>query len=1390
MPEGNNEGLHHAGRDVWVPWSLVSPKFRDRLPDDAFHPGIITSEADDKDDGDKKDGKHDQGRCTVQITDAAASPCTIKCRKSALLERTHLACTPDVTALSVLNEATLLATLKARYLRQQIYTQCGPLVLVALNPYQPIADLYYSSPAPHHHLRMNENARLECGGRVDPHVYQVAHRALLRLQTTQRPQSIIVSGESGAGKTVSARHIMAHLSRQLTASIGSASPNAPCTSSTNEALMATNPLLEAFGNARTERNDNSSRFGKYVRIYITPDDPDDVLGLCGAEDGKGGNGWGRIAGAQIATFLLEKGRCLEAEPFHVLRMDDHQLGILGEQARTAGISDQDWRDVLTLLQAIKALLCDDIQRATNLLGLKDSGLQDDSDLQKDNDLQEDNDQDIHGGSLEFWLAHRTFRAPKEQRPLILAVDPRQRRDHLEALVKHMYQAMFGHLVHLLNRSLLKDHPHGHGHGRNHDHPHNQSGINGDIEENELLFIGILDIYGFERLPRNGLDQLCINYANEQLQQAFVRHHLVEEQRLFQEEGLPAVPQLERYADHGPMIDMVRGRVISLLDEECHLTQGTDRGFVAKLFHGNGDRGDLLAPGRFGDHEAFILRHFAYDVEYTADGMCDANKDRLPGDLLHVMQTSPLLLKISGQGVDEERKGSVLKHFDRSLQDLLGLLQTTECHYIRCIKPNDDQAPLKFDGRRVLTQLEACGVLATVQLAKAGYPGRWTYADLYARYPWLLSSPFPHSIDPALQSSQDASHQNNQDPSSELDGIREAVKGMFVEHVKAEKAYQFGKRLVFMQDGVLQLLDQRQRHLLLHTLNGIRRHYAAHSTRRHVRVCQFITACAKLHAHQTRILGRMQVIVKGRLQWLYSQRLLKLAYGLRQAGLVYLAQRMMASKHQISFIQPDNELGNEPNRELDNEADNEPQRELITPIVQDAEGMEQSRLEVENRRLQEHIIVLEAEVAKLRAQLDFCLTSSTLSMTTAMETLTMAPLPSNGMLLPVDELVDKLLGLLGTDDGHGPGEDPMQAAKDLYRWLHGHPDAKLALQCFLEHLEAHLFSPHSSPSNRPRHSHHQNQCHGQHHDRNGQHSRHDMRNWCWWVSNLIELCGYYSAPTTTVITASSANGKDVLLSLGVQTLQRICAAWFERLQVDLIGPLAPALLEHQSLPAMADEDASTSPSSSSLNEGTSWWSWLVLKRPKKPTPSLPDLLAAVRSLAHDMVSFRLESGVARSLWSWIMASIYRAALDQLLERRVLSWSQAVQVQYNLSLWRDALTTSIMPYWDLGADHDANADARRLGQVVKVLLLLPSLPQSPWTASDLLRTVGPNLGSAELQAVLRAYRPAVGNEDSLEPVQRLLEQLLPMANAKANPEDRDDRMTTMQLTFVPRTPPSLL
>ncbi|KAK7151590.1 hypothetical protein R3I94_008047 [Phoxinus phoxinus] len=687
----------------------------------------------------------------------------------------------DLTALSYLHEPAVLHNLKVRFTDSKlIYTYCG-IVLVAINPYETLP--IYGSDIINAYSGQNM-------GDMDPHIFAVAEEAYKQMARDERNQSIIVSGESGAGKTVSAKYAM----RYFATVSGSASE-----ANVEEKVLASNPIMESIGNAKTTRNDNSSRFGKYIEI--------------------GFDKRYHIIGANMRTYLLEKSRVVfqadEERNYHIFyqlcasahlpefkalklgKADNFHYTKQGRNPVIDGIDDakemSTTRHAFTLLGVNESYQIGLFRILASILHLGNVEVKDrdsDSSIIPPNNGHLSVFCELMGVTyqdMSHWLCHKKLKTATET--YIKPVPKLQAINARDALAKHIYAKLFNWIVDHVNKSL-----------------------HSSVKQHS--FIGVLDIYGFETFEINSFEQFCINYANEKLQQQFNMHVFKLEQEEYMREQIPWT--LIDFYDNQPCINLIEAKmgVLDLLDEECKMPKGSDDSWAQKLYNTHLKTCALFEKPRM-SNKAFIIQHFADKVEYQCDGFLEKNKDTVNEEQIHVLKGSKfdLLVELfhdeekatsptgaapttggrtrlsvkpvkskAGQSSKEHKK-TVGLQFRNSLHLLMETLNATTPHYVRCIKPNDFKLAFTFDPKRAVQQLRACGVLETIRISAAGFPSRWTYQEFFSRYRVLMVQ------------------------KDVLTDRKMTCKNVLEKLVQDPDKYQFGKTKIFFRAGQVAYLEK-------------------------------------------------------------------------------------------------------------------------------------------------------------------------------------------------------------------------------------------------------------------------------------------------------------------------------------------------------------------------------------------------------------------------------------------------------------------------------------------------------------------------------------------------------------------------------------------------------
>lgn len=633
--------------------------------------------------------------------------------------------------LTHLNEASVVHNLHMRYQADLIYTYSG-LFLVTVNPYCPLP--IYSNE----YINMYKGRNRED---TKPHIFAMADEAFRNLVEEGQNQSILVTGESGAGKTENTKKVIQYLA--AVARSDSPAKGKGQHANLSQQILRANPILEAFGNAQTVRNNNSSRFGKFIRIEFTRS--------------------GSIAGAFIDWYLLEKSRVVhinsQERNYHVfyqllagadgsmkhdylldgMDIEDFAYTRDGHETIT-GVSDRDeWgslmeafdvmgfseKDQYSILRTVAAVL-----HLGNITVLKESRMADQARLSPEAKDVAAKVCKLLGIPLDPFLQgllHPKVKAGREW--VTKEQTPDQVRLGIDALAKGIYERGFGHLVAMINRQL------------------DRTGMGMD----DSHFIGVLDIAGFEIFEENSFEQLCINYTNEKLQQFFNHHMFVLEQEEYARE------QIEwQFIDFGrdlqPTIDLIELPnpigIFSCLDEDSVMPKATDKSFTEKLNSLWDKKSNKYRPSRPGPKYGFILTHYAAEVEYSTDGWLEKNKDPLNDNITRLLASSSdkHIAALFSDCADTDDDGSggrnrvkkglfrtVAQRHKEQLSSLMSQLHSTHPHFVRCILPNHKKRPKQFNALLVLDQLRCNGVLEGIRIARTGFPNRLPFSEFRQRY---------------------------------------------------------------------------------------------------------------------------------------------------------------------------------------------------------------------------------------------------------------------------------------------------------------------------------------------------------------------------------------------------------------------------------------------------------------------------------------------------------------------------------------------------------------------------------------------------------------------------------------------------------------------------------
>ncbi|XP_014298373.1 myosin heavy chain, muscle isoform X8 [Microplitis demolitor] len=650
----------------------------------------------------------------------------------------------DMSNLTYLNDASVLHNLKQRYYHKLIYTYSG-LFCVAINPYK------------RYPVYTGRCAKLYRGKRrseVPPHIFAISDGAYVNMLTNSENQSMLITGESGAGKTENTKKVIAYFAT-VGASTKKSDDGDKKKGSLEDQVVQTNPVLEAFGNAKTVRNDNSSRFGKFIRIHFGPS--------------------GKLAGADIETYLLEKARVISQQAlersYHIFyqMMSGSVKGLKEMCFLTNNIYDyyNVSQGKITIPGMDDGEECQLTDQAFDVLGFTQE--------EKDN-IYKITASVMHMGGMKFKQRGREEQAEAdgteegERVAKLLGVDcqdlyknllkPRikvgnefvtqgRNKDQVAysvgAMSKAMFDRVFKWLVKKCNETL-------------------------DTKQKRQHFIGVLDIAGFEIFDYNGFEQLCINFTNEKLQQFFNHHMFVLEQEEYKKEGI-----VWQFIDFGmdllaciELIEKPMG-ILSILEEESMFPKATDKTFEEKLNNNHlGKSPNFLKPkppkpGQQAAH--FAIGHYAGNVPYNITGWLEKNKDPLNDTVVDQFKksTNKLLVEIfadhpgqSGDGGKDAKGGrgkkgggfsTVSSSYKEQLNNLMTTLRATQPHFVRCIIPNEMKQPGVIDSHLVMHQLTCNGVLEGIRICRKGFPNRMMYPDFKLRYKILCAKAVKNGMDP-------------------------------------------------------------------------------------------------------------------------------------------------------------------------------------------------------------------------------------------------------------------------------------------------------------------------------------------------------------------------------------------------------------------------------------------------------------------------------------------------------------------------------------------------------------------------------------------------------------------------------------------------------------------
>nr|XP_015809830.2 myosin-9 [Nothobranchius furzeri] len=734
--------------------------------------------------------KEEQGdECVVELSDSGKK---VKVNKDDIqkMNPPKFSKVEDMAELTCLNEASVLHNLKERYYSGLIYTYSG-LFCVVINPYKNLP--IYNEEI----VNMYKGKKRH---EMPPHIYAITDTAYRSMMQDREDQSILCTGESGAGKTENTKKVIQYLAHVASSKSKKDQGSAVLSHGELEKqLLQANPILEAFGNAKTVKNDNSSRFGKFIRINF------DVNGY--------------IVGANIETYLLEKSRAIrqakEERSFHIFY---YMLTGAGDKLRSdlcledykkyrflsnghVTIPGQQDKDLFTeTMEAFKIMSIPE-EETLGLLKVVSAVLQlgnmtfkkernsDQASMPDDTAAQKV----CHLLGINVTDFTRAILSPriKVGRDFVQKAQTQEQAEFaVEALAKASYERMFRWLVLRINKALDK------------------------TKRQGASFIGILDIAGFEIFELNSFEQLCINFTNEKLQQLFNHTMFVLEQEEYQREGIEW-SFIDFGLDLQPCIDLIEKPagppgILALLDEECWFPKATDKTFVEKLAQEQGNHPKFKKPKKLKDDADFCILHYAGKVDYKADewlmknmdplnesvaSLLNQSTDKFTADLWRDMDHIVGLDKVAGMsdsahGAFKTRKGmfrTVGQLYKEQLGNLMTTLRNTNPNFVRCIIPNHEKKAGKLDPHLVLDQLKCNGVLEGIRICRQGFPNRVVFQEFRQRYEILTPSAIPKGF---------------------MDGKQACVR--MVKALELDpNLYRIGQSKVFFRAGVLAHLEEER-----------------------------------------------------------------------------------------------------------------------------------------------------------------------------------------------------------------------------------------------------------------------------------------------------------------------------------------------------------------------------------------------------------------------------------------------------------------------------------------------------------------------------------------------------------------------------------------------------
>uniref|UniRef100_A0A8C9ETY1 Unconventional myosin-X-like n=1 Tax=Pavo cristatus TaxID=9049 RepID=A0A8C9ETY1_PAVCR len=671
----------------------------------------------------------------------------------------------DMSMLGDLHEAAILLNLHQRYQQGNIYTNIGS-ILASVNPYKPIPGLYSVDA-----IELYRQHRL---GELPPHIFATANECYCCLWKRHDSQCVLISGESGAGKTESTKLLLKFLSAMSQTSLGA--PASEKSTHVEEAILESSPILEAFGNAKTVYNNNSSRFGKFIQLHFSQH--------------------GHIQGGRVTDCILFFNRVVHQNPgernYHIFYA--LLAGVSGELKESLSLAEPETYRYLSQSGCVSDENLNDGEMFTKVMT-----------AMKVVDFSSEEIRDIfkllsgtlHLGNVEFMTAGgaqvttkagkwdplnlvsraKPHKTPNKVHSAVLSPYPGQQSDSRDSLSMALYSQCFSWLISKINTKIKG-------------------------KEN-FKSVGILDIFGFENFQVNRFEQFNINYANEKLQEYFNKHIFSLEQLEYNREGINW--EAIDWMDNAECLDLIEKKLglLALVNEESRFPKGTDNTLLEKLHS-----------------QHMVSKKITRQVLYDVRGFLEKNRDTFRDDILNMLKESRLdfiydLFERVCSRCNEEtlkmgtqrRRPTVSSQFRDSLHSLMATLSTSNPFFIRCIKPNTEKAPNLFNPDVVLNQLRYSGMLETVKVRRAGFPIRRLFQDFLSRYKMLVKVP------------------------SFSDNSKAICAGFLQAYDSSKKEWQLGKTKVFLKEALEQKLEKDREEELRKAAVIIRAHVLGYMARK-------------------------------------------------------------------------------------------------------------------------------------------------------------------------------------------------------------------------------------------------------------------------------------------------------------------------------------------------------------------------------------------------------------------------------------------------------------------------------------------------------------------------------------------------------------------------------